>query len=381
MLSQSSMTYDDLDNLLTETDYLTASTWIVTSNSYDGSNLLGTVVTDQAGVTLSNSNQTLDESGNVLTVTNYLTASTFTVTNNVYDGSNLVGTTVTDQSGKVLSQSSMTYDDLDNLLTETDYLTASTWMRHQQQLRRLQSARDRGERSGRRHLPELNSTQTVDELGNVLTQTDYLTASTWMVTSNVYDGFNLVGTTVTDQSGKVLSQSSMTYDDLDNLLTETDYLTSSTWTVTNNVYDGSNRVGTTISDQTGAVLSHSTETVDEAGNPLTETDYLTASTYAVTNNTYVTVLQLDGYHRYRPERQRAPPIEHDVRRPGRNLLTETELSVVLKTWMVTINTYDGSNPLVGTTVTDQSSTVLSQQTFSYDDAGNDALPRPTPTAT
>ncbi len=33
---------------------------------------------------------------------------------------------MTDQSGKVLSQSSMTYDDLDNLLTETDYLTAST---------------------------------------------------------------------------------------------------------------------------------------------------------------------------------------------------------------------------------------------------------------
>ena len=76
------------------------------------------------------------------------------------------------------------------------------------------------------------SSMTYDGLDDLLTQTDYLTASTWMVTSNVYDGFNLVGTTVSDQSGKVLSQSSMTYDELDNLLTETDYLTASTYTVT-----------------------------------------------------------------------------------------------------------------------------------------------------
>ena len=85
----------------------------------------------------------------------------------------------------------------------------------------------------------------------MLTQTSYLTSTTWTLTSNSYDALDrLVYTVTVDTSGHVLSSQATTYDGDNNVLTEVDYLTASTWILTSNTYDAnSNLVSTTVTDQ------------------------------------------------------------------------------------------------------------------------------------
>ncbi len=80
-------------------------------------------------------------------------------------------------------------------------------------------------------------TYSYDADGNVLTQTSYLTSTTWTLTSNSYDALDrLVYTVTVDTSGHVLSSQATTYDGDNNVLTEVDYLTASTWILTSNTY-------------------------------------------------------------------------------------------------------------------------------------------------
>ena len=111
-VSAMTYTYDQDGNQLTSRDQLGTTT----TNTYDGDQLVKTVVTDAGTNVISSVSYTYDKDGNQVSSTDALG----NVARNTYDGDRLMQTVVADPAGHVASSVSYTYDKDGNIVTTTD---------------------------------------------------------------------------------------------------------------------------------------------------------------------------------------------------------------------------------------------------------------------
>ncbi|MCE9567336.1 MAG: hypothetical protein K8U57_35490 [Planctomycetes bacterium] len=335
VIDSTSYTYDLNGNVTTITD----GDNNVTTYAYQGNELISTVVRANGtggpgtGAIVSSSGATYDKNGNVTTSTD----GDNNVTTNTYDGDRLMSTVKTDSLGNVISSMAYTYDRNGNTLTITDgdnNVTTNTYQGDElvSTVVRANGTGGAGtgpivSSSGEQHDKDGNVTQSVDGVGNLIT--------------NTYDGDRLKSSVTTDLGGKVIDSMIYTYDKNGNVLTVTD----GDRNVTTNTYQGNELISTVVRANgtggpgTGAVVSRSGETYDTNGNVTTYTD----GDNNVTTNTY------DGNSNLltRVARDSLGDIissQTNTYDRDNNLLTSTDGN-----GNVTTNTYEG-NRLVSTVV-------------------------------
>jgi RHS repeat-associated protein len=338
-ISVTSETYDLAGNVKTSTD----GDGNITSNFYDGNQLVATTVSDRAGTPISRTLESYDLAGNMVSSTD----GDGNVTSNTYDGGQLIATELVDRTGTEISGSSETYDLAGNVKTSTDgdsNITTNTYDGNELIVSRVTDANQK----------QISVTsESYDLAGNVKTSTD----GDGNITSNFYDGGELVVTTVSDGSGKPISSTSESYDLAGNVVLSR-VGGSNDVIITSNTYDGNQLIATVVTDGSGNPISRSSESYDLAGSVVVSKDgdgNITSNTYD--GNQLVATTVFDSSLR----RISASSESYDL---AGNVTSSTDGD-----GNITSNFYDG-NQLVATETFDNHGQPISSSEESYDLAGN-----------
>jgi RHS repeat-associated protein len=305
-----------------------------TSNTWDGNQLVATVVTDKNGNVVSKSADTYDQSGNVLTAVD----GDGNVTYNVYDGNRLLSTT-TGYGTPAAATTTYTYDQDGNRASETDPDGNTTSYTYNAAGQVLTSSNALG-----------TTTNVYDDAGNLLSTTDTL----GRVKTYSYDGNRVSTATWYNSDGTVANLLVYCYDKDGNLVQASSF--AGTYNLT---YDGNRLL--TRTDPSGLTLTYS---YDGDGNVTSVQDSqggLTTYQYNAANQVTSKTFQ-NGTTQLR--------VDFTYDQAG-NVLTETRYSDVAGTQLAgtTQYTYNAANQVTSILQTAANGVVLGSFSYSYDDAG------------